>query len=106
MQRKKYTAEFKAQVIKEALETGNNSVVARRYELNSNMVSRWVREAKNNSPIGLGGSIEQLHGSLEAKQAAVENEQFKKLLGEKELENQILRDLLKKTNPHALKRLK
>ncbi|BAF58900.1 hypothetical protein PTH_0719 [Pelotomaculum thermopropionicum SI] len=29
-----------------------------------------------------------------------ENEKLKKLLGEKELEIEILRDLLKKTNPH------
>jgi transposase InsO family protein len=42
---------------------------------------------------------------LEASRVVTENDQLKKLLGEKELENQILRDLLKKTNPLALKRL-
>ncbi|PHJ38514.1 transposase IS3 [Desulforamulus profundi] len=46
MTRKKYTNDFKQQVIQEALETGNNAVVARRYDLNSNMVGRWVREHK------------------------------------------------------------
>ncbi len=45
-QRKRYTEEFKQQVIKEAMETGNSAVVARRYELNTNMVARWVREFK------------------------------------------------------------
>ncbi len=44
MQREKYTKEFKEQVIKEAMETGNSSVVARRYDSNSNMVARWVRD--------------------------------------------------------------
>jgi len=34
-------------VIKEVLETGKTSIVARRYELNANMASRWVREYKN-----------------------------------------------------------
>ncbi|WP_029271259.1 transposase, partial [Virgibacillus alimentarius] len=40
MKRTKYSKEFKIQVIKEALETGKPSVVARRYDLNANMVSR------------------------------------------------------------------
>ncbi|MBZ4687109.1 MAG: transposase [Clostridia bacterium] len=43
MQRKKYTKEFKEQVIKEAMETSNSSVVVRRYDLNTNMVDRWVK---------------------------------------------------------------
>ncbi|AEF93636.1 transposase IS3/IS911 [Desulfotomaculum nigrificans CO-1-SRB] len=46
MTRKKYTIDFKQQVIQEALETGNNAVVARRDDLNPNMVGRWVREHK------------------------------------------------------------
>jgi transposase len=46
MQRKRYTEEFKQQVIKEAMETGNSAVAARRYELNTNMTARWVREFK------------------------------------------------------------
>ncbi|ENH96923.1 IS426 transposase [Gracilibacillus halophilus YIM-C55.5] len=29
------------------METGKPSVVARRYELNANMVGRWVREYKD-----------------------------------------------------------
>jgi len=45
---------LKLQVVKETIETGKNAVVARRYELNSNMVGRWVREYKNNK---------SLHGS-------------------------------------------
>lgn len=47
MTRRKYTKDFKQQVIKEALETGNNAVGARRYDLNIRMVGRWVREYKN-----------------------------------------------------------
>lgn len=47
MRRKRYTQEFKDQVIKEALETGNSAIVARRYELSGSLVARWVREFKN-----------------------------------------------------------
>ncbi|MEB5457401.1 hypothetical protein U8M14_15835 [Virgibacillus pantothenticus] len=32
--------------MKEAMETGKTSVVARRYELNPNMMTRWVQEYK------------------------------------------------------------
>ncbi|MDK2986107.1 MAG: transposase [Clostridia bacterium] len=110
MQRKKYTKEFKEQVIKEAMETGNSSVVARRYDLNSNMVARWVREFKNGKYGLENGSTEANPTfndvSQENKQLSQENEQLKKLLGEKDLEIAILRDLLKKTSPHLLQKLK
>ncbi|MDT2295289.1 transposase [Paenibacillus larvae] len=44
MRRTKYSNEFKVQVVKEALETRNKAAVARRYELASNMLHRWVKE--------------------------------------------------------------
>lgn len=46
MKRTKHPREFKIQVSKEAIETGNASLVARRYELSPNMVNRWVKEYK------------------------------------------------------------
>ena len=39
MQRKHYSPEFKQQIVKEALEVGNSSIVARKYDINNNMVS-------------------------------------------------------------------
>jgi len=110
MKRKKYSYEFKQQVIKEAIETGNNSIVARRYELSSSMVSRWVREyendnfnfkSKNNSL-----EINPNEISKENQQLSQENTQLKKILGEKDLEIEILKDLIKKQNPHLLTKLK
>jgi transposase-like protein len=100
MQRNTYTPEFKQQIIKEAIETGNCTIVARRYDVNPNVLARWVREYKNN------GSISSSVTNPDNRQVEVENEKLKKLLGEKELENQILRDLIKKSNPHLLKKLK
>ncbi|GAW28870.1 transposase [Carboxydocella sp. ULO1] len=94
---RKYTAEFKNQVIKEALETGNNAIVARRHELNPNMVSRWVREYKQDKHHSLPvehSIINEIYPDY--KQLTKENEQPKKLLDEKDLEIAILRDLVKK----------
>ncbi|ASS90019.1 transposase [Aeribacillus pallidus] len=103
MTRTKHSKEFKLQVIKEAQETGNNSLVARRYELNSNMVSRWVREYKD----GKYGDVDvTVLPDLDPKEISKENEKLKILLGEKDLEIAILRDMIKKKNPHLLKKLK
>ncbi|GAB6157834.1 transposase [Desulfotomaculum varum] len=102
MTRKKYTIDFKQQVIQEALETGNNAVVARRYDLNPNMVGRWVREHKKDK-LTKTSDAELVQ---DYNQIAKENEQLKKLLGEKDLEIAILKDLIKKKNPHLLTKLK
>jgi transposase len=104
MKRTHHPKEFKIQVCKEAIDTGNAAVVARRYELSSNMVNRWVKEYKEGKydNVGLGADSTP----LETKKLSQENDQLKKLLGEKDLEIAILRDLIKKKNPHLLKNLK
>jgi len=100
MQRKRYSQEFKDQVVKECIEVGNAAIVARKNDLSANMVSRWVREHRNQNNIGTGtipvriGPYNQSAKALES-----ENEKLKKLLGEKDLEIAILRDLVKKTSP-------
>lgn len=103
MTRTRHSKEFKLQVVKEATETGNKSLVARRYNLNANMVSRWCTEYKN----GQYGDVDvAVLPDLDAKEMSKENEKLKILLGEKDLEIAILRDLIKKKNPHLLKNLK
>lgn len=103
MPRTKHSKKFKLQVIKEATETGNKALVARRYNLNPNMVSRWCTEYKN----GRYGDVDVADlPDFDAKELSKENERLKTLLGEKDLEIAILRDLIKKKNPHLLKNLK
>jgi transposase-like protein len=103
MKRIKHSKDFKLQVIKEAQETGKITLVARRYELNPNMVSRWIREYKD----GKFGDVDvPVLPDLDSKELSKENEKLKILLGEKDLEIAILRDLIKKKNPHLLKNLK
>mgnify|MGYP000754543585 CR=1 FL=1 len=103
MKRTKHSKDFKLQVVKESIETGNNTLVARRYELNPNMVSRWIREYKN----GKFGEVDvEVLPDLDTKELTKENEKLKTILGEKDLEIAILRDLIKKQSPHLLKSLK
>jgi len=111
MKRKKYSPEFKLKVVKEAIETGNNSLVARNHQLGSSMVSRWVRQYKavgeNNFLTGKTPNKEWNNKPFtekEKKELTQENDRLKKLLGEKDLEIEILRDLLKKTDPHWQKK--
>ena len=77
----KYRDELKAQVVKEAKETGNATMVARRHGIPAATVSSWVR--------GKNMPVETANG---------ENRRLRKALEEKDLENQILKELLKKTN--------
>ena len=98
---RKHSEEFKKQVIKEAIETGNCSVVGRKYNISPSIVARWVRAQKQDPIIEMTKKALQKDTSLmedptEIKKAMEQNVQLKKLLGEKELEIEILRDLLKK----------
>lgn len=94
--RKQYSKEFKEKVVKEAIETGNATLVARQYDLNSNMLNRWVREFKNpRKKPTVHQEYKDHTGAM--KMLASENETLKKLLGDKDLKIAILEDLLKKT---------
>jgi transposase-like protein len=46
MERRKFTPEFKRQVVEQAIAAGNNTVVARKYDIRPNVVSKWVRQYK------------------------------------------------------------
>lgn len=92
----RYSAEYKQQIVKEVMETGNATLVARKHDLVAGTVTRWVRESKqSNNPI----VSSKYNNNKDSNSLSKENDQLKKLLGEKDLEIAILRDLLKKTNP-------
>ncbi|OYD06129.1 transposase [Paludifilum halophilum] len=103
MKRQNYSNEFKVQVSKEAFEVGNKAGVARRYEIGPNLLHRWIRQYQE-------GHFDDVDPSAipnrQVGEVAKENDRLKQLLGEKDLEIAILRDLVKKKNPHLLKRLK
>ncbi len=109
MTRKQYTEEFKEQIIKECQEVGNVALVARRHDISSNTIHissntihNWIRKAqKRGSITPLPKSEEKRIREVENRLEAIskENNTLKKLLGEKELELAVLRDLRDRINP-------
>ncbi len=94
MKKRTYTQEFKEQVIKEVNTVKDIAVVSRKHEVARPTFSSWMK--KQNSSMAL---IEEKEVTKELKDKEQENDHLKKLLGEKDLEIAILRDLLKKVNP-------
>lgn len=98
MVRRQFTREQKSQIVREALQTGSASMVARRHNIRDSVVGRWVRKFKE-----LGeGAFDQARSTVgqgespEYRAVVAENERLKRLLGEKDLEIAILKDLVKK----------
>ena len=77
----KYSEELRGQVVKEARETGNATMVARRHQVPPATVYSWLRGK-----------------DMDARTAGAENRKLRKEREEKQLENEILKELLKKTN--------
>ncbi|MFS0638042.1 helix-turn-helix domain-containing protein [Mesobacillus foraminis] len=100
MAKKKIEAleEVKKNYVRMALETGNYSSVARKAGIDRTTIKRWIQEYEDEvreqmeDPASSILSAEPTKEELKAKY-----EQAMKLLGEKELEVAMLRNLLKKT---------
>ena len=80
MTRKIYSPEFKAQVTKEAIETNNTALVAKKHGLSQRTVYNWFSKEVNKK------SISKIKSTK-----AIDKE-----IRDLKLENQILKDLLKK----------
>jgi|LSQX01.3.fsa_nt_gb transposase-like protein len=106
MARTQYSVEFKLRVVRETEEVGSSAEVARRYELHPNVVYRWLGAYRRDGEAAFGRKIRRAsHGvpvdTARMREVESENERLKRILGEKELEIAILRDLLKKgADPH------
>lgn len=103
MKGKRYNHEFKQMVIQEVNEANDVAQVARRHGLNPKTIYRWLAESKHKAwdvtePVAKRTAI-YTPTPQEFKQLESENGQLKKLLGEKDLEVAVLRDLLKKAQP-------
>lgn len=103
MASKRYPKEFKDEVIKEAIETGNVSQVAKRHEIRPKTLYSWLSNSKHKAWEHTKNEAKKtavyVPSPQEFKQLENQNEHLKKLLGEKDLEIAILRDLIKKKNP-------
>lgn len=102
MTRKRYSDEFKEQVVKEYEEIGNAALVARRHEISKQTVYAWIKAKKKNRSVK-PLPREQLARLEEAERrlttVSEESHQLTLLLAEKELELAILRELRDKVNP-------
>jgi transposase-like protein len=81
------TTEFKNKLIKEAGETGNIKAVAEKYNIQPPTLYSWVRNFKNKDQNQAKKTIKQLEQEL----------------ADSELENKVLKELLKKTTQALIK---
>ena len=82
-----YREEFKKQLLQECIETNNYNAVARKHDIPASTVYTWLRKLKNKDTI----KTEKSHKAI------------KKELADAKLENEILKELLKKTHQLWLK---
>ena len=78
--KKNYSKELKEKVVQEALETGKIGAVADKYEIKRTTVYGWIKSNKNKEKNQTRKTIRQLE----------------KELADKDLENRVLKELLKK----------
>ncbi len=102
LERKSYSQEFKNKLVEEAQATGNATIVARKYGVAKSSLSKWISAYKTNAKKSYTDNTVNKYPEIkddpeELKAALKQNEQMKRLLGERELEIAVLRDLLKKT---------
>ena len=93
-ERRKWKAEEKLAIIKEIEETGKVIETCRKYSISNGMYYKW-KEAYNT--FGLDGiKSHKTRIGYDVRKLKAENERLKKLLAEKDLENAMLTETLKK----------
>jgi transposase-like protein len=102
MTRRKYSDEFKEQIVREYQETGNVALVARRNEVSANTIHSWLKNYRQRGtvkalPRDEAARIKAMEKQL--KKVSLQNDQLKRLLADKELELAILREIRDLQNP-------
>lgn len=82
MKQTKYSDEEKLKIIAEARSSGNISATAKRYSITDVCIHGWIKKFSKSKP------EKDLHSELK---------KLKQQLADRDLENSILKDLLKKT---------
>jgi transposase-like protein len=78
------SSEVKEQILKEVQETGVVITVAKKYNVNAKTVHNWMRTTRTKDKVDEHKQIRELQKKLKSA----------------ELENLVLKELLKKTYPH------
>jgi len=99
-QRNHVFKEVRNRVAQEALAGIKVGVLARKYDVSPKSIRNWVKEFQDEFGADAMPTIDERID--DAKRLAELEEKYNralKALGEKELENEVLRELVKKTNP-------
>ena len=103
MERKVYTKEMKESILKEIAETGNVAPVGRHHGISVKTLYAWRKQANHKEWKNTSAKATIMRpytpNAQEFKILEKENQKLKTVLGEKDLEIAILRDVLKKANP-------
>lgn len=100
-ERKTYSDDFKAQIVKECQDVGNAALVAKRHGLSPKTVYLWLstmRRTGSTRPQQAQQRLAEMEKRLE--RLSGENDQLKRIVAEKELELAILGELRDRVNPH------
>lgn len=90
--RRKFSADFKAKVVIEALkERDTIETIARKYELHPNQITSWKKEFLENAGVAFQNGSE---GSDEKKQLEAEREKLYAQIGQLKVENDWLKKKL------------
>lgn len=96
--------EVRYKIAREALSGIKVAVLARKYEVSPKSINDWVREYREKfGDENIPSPDEQIQEMKRLQEIEEKYEKAVKVLGEKELELEILRELLKKSNPAYLK---
>lgn len=104
---KRLKEEERIKIVKEALAGVKVGVLARMYDIHPETIRGWIRDYRDTiAPEEIPIADEHLQELQRLQEVEQRYEKAVKALGEKELENEILRELLKKKNPSYLKNSK
>ena len=89
--------------MQEVKEVGSISLVGRKHWIASSTIFTWIKKSQGRDEIKTKprkkALIEGKNNVEELNEVTQENDKLKRILGEKDLEISILKDLLKKANP-------
>jgi transposase-like protein len=104
---KRLTKEMRLKIVKEVLAGIKVGVLSRMYDIHPETIRGWIKELRDEIPAEkLLVADEYLEELRRLQEIEEKYEKAMKVLGEKELENEILRELIKKRNPAYLNNLK
>ena len=85
--RKKYTPQFKFNLAKEAIKTGNLSAISRKYDVGVNVISVWAKHLEEQGYHIFETTPDQQNKQLKGKISRLEQ-----MLGKKEVELNLLKN--------------